>query len=739
MQMKTLRTCEHLLFPLIVSQMQVIHNCEKPLRPGFSPFQGVFMRRAILKAGISLTALAFAMPAFAADDGEGERFSPILDTVTVFATRSPIAAFEYPGSVSVIDRDAIDDLAASSIADLFEDIPGVQFDGGPRRTGEVPSIRGVQGEGVLILFDGVRQTFLSGHDGRFFIDPDLLQAAEVIRGPNSALYGSGALGGVIAFRTLTAGDALDDDELFGYSAKAGYFSVNEEWVAGGTAFGRTADGRFDGVASITYRDSGDIELGDGFTLPSDDEILSGLVKGTARITDDLTASVSWIRFQNDAIEPNNGQGVSTGDLVEKEVRSNTIRAGLNYAPANNNWVDAEVVGFYTEAQVEEAELESSRVILRDVETFGVTALNRSAFKLGTFGDVVFTYGGEYFQDEQVGTDSAEPDGLRGGVPNATADTLGAFIQAEFSVDTAIGEFLFIPALRYDRFQNEGENVAIDTDEDAFSPKIGLTWRPTEWSLLYANYAEAFRAPAIDELFAQGVHFVIPLGPGIEAPNAFIPNTDLRSEESSTWEIGAGLDFETVLFDGDRFIVKTTYYEADVTDLIDLQVDQTFSPSCFAPIPGPCTSGTSRYVNTRNARLEGIELEASYDTERVYANLSYSTIDGENEDTGEFVGILTPNRLNIDVGVRILEIESRLGLRGEFASEFDKANDRTDFRDAYEVIDLYYVYAPIDGPLEGLRLDLGVDNLFDEEYERVFAGVPEPGRNYKAVVRWQQGF
>ena len=41
-------------------------------------------------------------------------------------------------------------------------------------------------------------------------------------------------------------------------------------------------------------------------------------------------------------------------------------------------------------------------------------------------------------------------------------------------------------------------------------------------------------------------------------------------------------------------------------------------------------------------------------------------------------------------------------------------------------------------IEGLRLDLGVDNVFDEDYERVFAGVSEPGTNFKIAASWQFG-
>lgn len=60
---------------------------------------------------------------------------------------------------------------------------------------------------------------------------------------------------------------------------------------------------------------------------------------------------------------------------------------------------------------------------------------------------------------------------------------------------------------------------------------------------------------------------------------------------------------------------------------------------------------------------------------------------------------------------------------------------TERRDSYHVFDVYAVWQPADGMLKGVRLDLGVDNITDEDYEVVAAGVSEPGRNYKAAISY----
>ena len=60
----------------------------------------------------------------------------------------------------------------------------------------------------------------------------------------------------------------------------------------------------------------------------------------------------------------------------------------------------------------------------------------------------------------------------------------------------------------------------------------------------------------------------------------------------------------------------------------------------------------------------------------------------------------------------------------------------DERGAYVVLDVYATWRP--DVIDGLRLDLGVDNVFDETYERTFAGVIEPGTNFKIAASWQFG-
>lgn len=660
-----------------------------------------------------------------------------MDTISVTATRTSGPAFEFPGMVTVVGRERIETLQPSSPDDILRFVPGVTFTGGPRRTGEVPSIRGFSGQDVIVMIDGARRNFESGHDGRFFIDPSLVREVEVVRGASSALYGSGGLGGVIELRTVDAADLLEPGETWGAKAFGGFQSANDEWHSGLTLYG--ADGPFDALASLTYRDGEDIRLGDGSELIADDDILSGLVKGSWTPDENQRITVSYSRYHDDALEPNNAQAAfsSTNGLVDKEVLDQTIQAEYSYYDPEMPWLDARAIVYYTQTAVDEEVLDAfgsspeGADLERDLRTYGVSLQNSSRFSLGESIDNTFTYGIDYYRDDQSGRDSSNPPSYdREGVPDAEADSVGIFFQAEIDftdLGPLPGELTVIPGIRYDYYDLESE-IADSAEYDEVSPKIAASYRPAPWVMVFGSYGKAFRAPTFNEAYASGTHFVIP-GFGV---NNFIANPDLKPQTTRTLEFGLGFDFEDVLIDGDSFTIKGSHYETWGKDFIDLVVDQPAPPACFPPT----CNGTTQSVNVADARLWGNEIEAVYDQRRFRLSFGYADIDGEDEDTGEPLGVLFPTTVTLDGAVKFPEFDSLVGLRGIFAGHFDNVSDPVEERDAYETYDIYAAWMPSDGPLEGLRVDLGVDNVFDEEYARVFTNVLEQGRNWKAAMSYR---
>ena len=676
-----------------------------------------------------------------------------VDDVTVYGTSNPIAVFEYPGQVSVVSRDEIETLIPSTPSDLLRDVPGVSFSGGPRRTGEVPSIRGLTGDNVLILLDGARQSFISGHDGRFFIDPELINSVEVVRGPASSLYGSGAVGGILAFETVDAVDLLREGETYGARVLGGYQSVNEETFASLTAFGVTGD--LDAIASLSLRNSGDIELGNGASLTSDDDIGSGLIKLGYQFSPALRGEVSLQGFRNSAIEPNNGQGTgNSGDPtldrdVEKDIESDTFTGGLYFDPASE-LINARFTVYRANNSVDEYDSTIPRAFGREIETTGVSLQNASRFNV--FGtQTILTVGGDWYEDVQTGSDDATADGTRGGVPDASAEFTGIYAQLETTLDRPLGlpgELLIIPGGRYDVYESTSETAGSVQSTEEFSPRLAASYGPAEWFRVFASYSEGLRAPSVNELYLDGTHFSVPhptlfnpaMGSFVFVSNNFVPNTMLVPETSETIEFGFGVDFTDLLAQGDRFQGKISRYESDVEDLINLNVDFAYDPTCFiGPSYFPCTAGTTFSDNVDAAELSGVELEASYELGGYFARLSYASIDGTDLSTGADLGTLSPDRFALNTGYAFQDHDVRIGARVQIADDFERTDGTgavAESRDGYSVVDLYASWQP--EAADGVRLDFGIDNLFGEDYERVFQGVSEPGQSFKISASYQWG-
>ncbi len=711
-----------------------------------------------------------------------------LVPITVTATRSPIAAFEFPGMVSVTTQGDLEERQASSLDDVLDTIPGVKFTGGPRRTGETPSVRGVDSANVVILLDGVRQNFGSVHDGRLFIDPSLLRGVEVLRGAHSSLYGSGGGGGVIEFRTLRARDLLAPGQTAGTRISAGNQAVNDEQRVTVSGYTRVAPDR-EILGLVSYRRSGNIRLGNDFELPSQDDILTGLLTGSFAIADGHETELSVQRFVNEAREPDNGQCAEESDVqqdfvvdsagrpssflcnfagvqfgeVEKTSTNATWRISHRYS--SEHW-DIDATIYHNTAEVEERRLEAvlrqpeGALLSRKIKTSGFRAENRSEHDGSSSHSARFVYGLEGYRTEQAGFSSADRfdlshDNQRDGVPDARAEFGAAFAQMELSVESlgsVPGRLLLIPGVRYDAFSTRALSGPSDRESDsALSRKLGISYFPTHSYLLFASVNEGFRAPTFDERFAYGVHFWTPEftdGPrptGNFVPNRFQPNPSLAPQESSTFEAGVGFRRSDVLGSGDHLEIKATAYRTEATNFIDQRVTvfpkfvRLIPPGGYSEAPPvPVTipvanGGVTEFYNVPRAELRGQEIELIYENRRVRLKASYSTVDGEDSSgSGRKLGVLTPALLDVDLAWKAHEWGALLGAQLHSAERFDKVSDPNDVRPAYTVFDLYLNWEPhsICECLQGLNLSTGIDNVTDAEYERVYSGALEPGRNFR---------
>ncbi|WP_300530072.1 TonB-dependent receptor [Maricaulis sp.] len=689
---------------------------------------------------LSTAAILALTPAALADAANAEMEREVI---VVEATQTHFDSFVYPGLTSTIDQETLDLVQPVDLDDLLRGIAGVDVPGGPRRTGQTISLRGQGRANTTLLLDGARQNFSSAHDGAIFLDPSLLVGVDTVRGPASALYGSGASGGVVAFRSANALDFLGEDDSWGFEIGAGYRSVDEEERGLVTLFG--ADGRFDYLASLTSRASGDIALGSGDDLPADDRSISSLVKLGAEVSDGVRAELSWQTFSGEAVEPNNGQGVSGVNafnaLVDKEIENDTLTFSFDANPASLPWLDASLTLYRTENSVSEDETGSARQLRRDLETTGIRAQQRFGFTLDAWTGGL-TVGGEYFEDKQDGLDTATSDGVRGGAPDASSEFTAVYAQLELDGPAPLGlpgRVIILPGVRFDEFKTRSPSEAA-TSNDATSARFGLTYAPVDSFNMYINWGEAFRAPSINELYMDGTHFSLPhivLGAPVFISNEFIANPDLTPEFTETLEIGFSLDLADRA-GVDELTLRTAWFETEAEDLIDLSVDFAFDATCFVPpFFAPCSAGTSSSRNVGQAELSGFEAQMQFANGPFSLDASVSTLDGEDKTTGAALGSLTPARLFLDGRYRFDAQRLILGSRIEWAGKYDQPAETAEHRDGYTVVDLYARWQPLVD--NGLTLNAGIENAFDEDYERVFAGVSEAGRSLRLDVSWRRTF
>ena len=145
--------------------------------------------------------------------------------IEVTATRVERDLLQVPVSVSVVSEKQIKKSGASTIGDLLKDVPGVEVNNDGSQGLKCIGIRGEDAYRTLVLVDGQKISEHKSMSGTpMLIDPASVERIEVIKGPNSVLYGSDAIGGVI--NIITKKNA---DKPFTADIAAGYDGSGDAW------------------------------------------------------------------------------------------------------------------------------------------------------------------------------------------------------------------------------------------------------------------------------------------------------------------------------------------------------------------------------------------------------------------------------------------------------------------------------------------------------------------------------
>jgi hemoglobin/transferrin/lactoferrin receptor protein len=701
-----------------------------------------------------------------------------LDTITVAATKTEERAIDALAPVSVVTLEKIQGLQPNRLSDIFYNVPGVSFQDRGDDPATAINIRGLQDFGrVAVVVDGARQNYQrTGHNanGSFFLDPELVGGVDVVRGPTANIYGSGAIGGVVSFRTKDIDDVLRPDERWGVDL-SGSYGTNKDRGLGSVFGGVRATSDVDIFGGAVYRTQGNYKDGSGTEIGNTgNEITSGLMKLTVRPAVGHEVKFGAV-FQDDKYDIGqfNRGPVATAaqralyqgsSVYASDAKNYTGTISWNYALPSDNLFDwhMSVYGNRTDNdQTKTYHYSTSGTgycgtgiygnnisgCVGDkrgyvLDTFGFDANNTTRFNVGDWRNA-FTWGIDAFQDDVQTTDSRGNSNIT--TPSGLRTVSGGFLQLKQNYGTW---FEAVSAIRYDRYDLDSGST--HAGGDRFSPKITLGVTPVAGFQPYVSYAEGYRAPSITETVISGAHATgggpafFPCPDGTTGLFCFLPNPNLRAEVGKNKEAGVNLKYDGIFSAQDSFRGKLNVFRNDVDDYIDLVAS--------APVPVPPYGSYSQYYQYQNiahARIEGFEAETLYDAGTWFFGVAGHLMRGKNTATNVGLATITPRKVTTTAGVRLLD--RTLTISAQWSS-FGANNDvPTGYlpSTAYELVNLYLSWQAT----KDITFTASVDNLLNQYYRPyaipgnstdgttlndVLFSVPGPGTVYKAGLKIHLG-
>ncbi|HHF3644361.1 TPA: heme/hemopexin-binding protein HxuC [Haemophilus influenzae] len=691
-----------------------------------------------------------------------------LDSINVIATRDPSRFAYTPEKQS---KDSLLSKQATSVAAALEDIPNVDIRGGSRSIAQKPNIRGLSDNRVVQVIDGVRQNFDLAHRGSYFLPMSLIQEIEVIKGPSSSLWGSGALGGVVAMRTPNALDLLKNNDKFGVKIRQGYQTANNLSERDVSVF--AANDKFDVLISGFYNNADNLRTGKGNKLNNTAyKQFGGLAKFGWQINDANRMELSHreTRFKQTAPSNNEVENELTNEQITDQIKK--FHGSEDSFPLPRTKSSSEISEFYsgvktrlgsvsylTDQQIPDQSTVFNYYLTPDnpylnthIALYNNKTIEKEQRKVSGVKDqtklttrginlrnsselshISFVYGVDYMRDKirtERGTNDKDAK-FRAEPYNANSNTTGVYLIAHIPL---FGEKLLVsPSVRYDHYDTSSKTVKYK--DNHLSPATKLTWIVTNWLDFTAKYNEAFRAPSMQERFVSGAHFGARLIGGRDEINRFVANPNLRPETAKNKEITANLHFDSLFKQGDKFKIEATYFRNDVKDFINLKIFNDAKTNASAN-PNTNTNGAllpknSQYQNITNARLSGIELQAQYQTERLTLFTNYGSTKGRDKDSGEALSNIAASKIGVGADYALVKDKFTVGATiTHYAAQHRVPKDHAVTYPSYILTDLRATYAPLKGEWKNLRLDFALENLFDRKYQPAFSLMEGTGRNAK---------
>ena len=720
--------------------------------------------------------LLLATQVAANNDDDDSAPEPLeMDPIVVVASKSPRPLSDVIGQVSVIDAGFIERYGIENMDDLLRYEPGLNIESSGTRFGaNAINIRGIGGNRVAIEVDGVptRDRFAIGSfsdAGRLLAETDRIKRLEVLSGPASTLYGSDAIGGVMAITTWDPSDMLAfGDGNSWYSLRGGYQSVNASVVGSGmAAWGNDNHGI---LFAATLRDG--------------HETANKAVAGKPEDKQDWDSHDYFVRYTYDTQSGNllrvslNDYQKDTATVIESllgtgRFRSTTYLAGddsdekgeISIAyEFDSRWGKGIIHVFDVDSSTNQATIEERATSARPVHMLRRFQFDQqvSGVKLNLFRDISTTNSDHHIGAgvEFLRTDSTElRDGLQknltdGSISNtilgetfpvrdypiSRTDELGIFLQDEISLGN--GRWEVVPAIRYDNYDldprpdeiylaGNPETEVASVSDDQFSPRLGVLFHINDDWGVYAQYVNGFRAPPYED---ANIGLDIPLF-NIRA----IPNPDLKSETSQGFEAGF------------RYISNDTRLTLAV---FDTEYDDFIESKALVGIDPESGVLLFQSRNIDKTRIYGLDVRLEQNlgawSEALQAwSLSGAAYwsRGENRESGEPLNSVSPPQMVLGVSWTSADNRWDANLTGTFTAEQGRIDETAGPRfhtPSWTTADLTAGWRVN----EHFDLRAGIYNLTDERYWRwsdvslygpgnpMLELLTRPGRNYSISARVQ---